>query len=311
MVSYLIESLDSLSLQKKRDELIDKNDFKEALVSYYDLEEVELQDALEDLDTYSFLSDKKVIIIQNIESIKYDDFKKDFDHLFKYIENPNPLNLLIIEAKKLNNTLKTTKELKKLCEYISVEFDSKKYIRDLLKDYKIDNISINLLDEYCLGDITKLDNECKKLMNYKSDDKVIDKSDIEELVIKKLGDEKELTFAFSRSLALRDKKDALEKYHELLNYNIEPLSIIGLLASQIRIIYQVKLLEKNHLSDKDIASVLEEKSDYRIKKTRELTRLYSEEELLLLMQKLNDMDYKIKTCDVDGKNLLELFIINI
>lgn len=310
MVSYLIESLDSLSLQKKREELIDKNDFKEALVSYYDLEEVELQDALEDLDTYSFLSSKKVIIIQNIESIKYDDYKKDFDHLFKYIENPNPDNLLIIEARKLNNTLKTTKELKKLCEYISIEFDSKKYIRDLLKDYKIDNISINLLDEYCLGDITKLDNECKKLMNYKIDDKVINKTDIEDLVIKKLGDEKELTFAFSRCLAEKDIKNALEKYQELLNYNIEPLSIIGLLASQIRIIYQVKLLEKDHLSDKDIANILEEKSDYRIKKTRELTRLYSEEELLLLMQKLNDMDYKIKTTDVDDKNLLELFIIN-
>lgn len=311
MDSYLIESIDSLSLKKERDNLIKENDFLDAEISTYDLEEVELDNALEDLDTYGFLSSKKVIVIQNIESIKYDDYKKDIDHLFKYIDNPNSDNLLIIEARKLNNTLKITKELKKKCKYILVEFNSKDYIKTTLKDYKIDNLVINLLDEYCQSDITKIDGECSKLMNYKSDTKTITKEDIEEMVVKKLGDERDLTFAFSRSLAERNIKDALLKYHELLNYNIEPLSIIGLLASQIRIIYQVKLLEKNRLSDREIADTLGEKSDYRIKKTRELTRLYNEDELLGLMQKLSDMDYKIKTTDVDGKNLIEMFIINI
>ena len=311
MDSYLIESIDSLSLKKERDNLIKENNFLDAEISIYDLEEVEIENALEDLDTYGFLSSKKVIVIQNIESIKYDDYKKDIDHLFKYIDNPNSDNLLIIEARKLNNTLKITKELKKKCKYILVEFNSKDYIKTTLKDYKIDNLVINLLDEYCQSDITKIDGECSKLMNYKCDDKTITKEDVEEVVVKKLGDERDLTFAFSRSLAERNIKEALLKYHELLNYNIEPLSIIGLLASQIRIIYQVKLLEKNRLSDREIADTLGEKSDYRIKKTRELTRLYSEDELLGLMQKLSDMDYRIKTTDVDGKNLIEMFIINI
>ena len=310
MDSYLIESVDSLSLQKERDNLIKENNFLDAEISSYDLEEAELSSALEDLDTYGFLSSKKVIIIQNIESIKYDDFKEDFDHLFKYIGNPNPDNLLIIEARKLNNTLKVTKELKKICKYILVEFNSKDYIKSTLKDYKIDFNTINLLDEYCQSDITKIDGECSKLMNYKCDDKTITKEDVEEVVVKKLGDERDLTFAFSRSLAEKDKKSSLLKYHELLNYNIEPLSIIGLLASQIRIIYQVKLLEKNRMSDREIADTLGEKSDYRIKKTRELTRLYNEDELLNLMQKLSDMDLKIKTTDIDGKNLIEMFIIN-
>ena len=37
---------------------------------------------------------------------------------------------------------------------------------------------------------------------------------------------------------------SLKKYKELLSYNIEPISFIGLLAGQIRIMYQVKILEK-------------------------------------------------------------------
>jgi DNA polymerase-3 subunit delta len=307
----LIESLDDLALTKTQNKIISDNNFLEAMTSTYDLEEVLLEAALEDLDTYSFLSNKKVIIIKKIESIKYDDYKKDVDHLFKYIKNPNSDNLLIIEANKLNNTTKITKELKKLCKYISVTIDSKKYIKEELKGYKIDTNTINYLDEMCLQDITKISNECSKLKDYKYEEKEITKNDIDDIVIKKLGDSKELTFAFSRSIGLKDKKEALEKYRELLSYDIEPLSIIGLLGSQIRIIYQVKLLEKQRLADKEIANILEEKSDYRIKKTRELTRLYSEEELLELMQVLSDMDLKIKTTEANGNSLIELFILNL
>lgn len=311
MNSYLIESPDSLSLIKKREELIKKHDFQDATKSIYDLEETELDNALEDLDTYSFLSDKKIIIIRNLENLKYDDNKKKLEHLFQYIANPNPNNLLIIEASKLNNTLKITKELKKKCEYQTIEIEPKKFIKNEFKGYDIDQSSINLLAEYCLDDITKISNECQKLKNYKIEEKKIRTEDIKELVIKKLGDSKELTFSFTRSLALKDKKEALRKYKELLDYNIEPLGIIGLLASQIRIIYQVKLLEKKRLSDREIANMLGEKSDYRITKTRELTRYYSEDELLKLMQKLSDIDLKIKTNDVDGNSLIELFIMNI
>ena len=311
MNSYLLESEDSLSLQTERENIIQDNHFEEAMVSFYDMEEVPLENALEDLDTYGFLSDKKVVIIENIEVLKYDDFKKDFDHLFSYIKNPNPDNLLIIESEKLNNTLKVTKELKKICKYQEIHIDLRSYMKNTFKDYKIDTNTMNLLEEYCLGDYSKLANECNKLKSYKAEEKVITKEDVIELVPKKLGDSKDLTFAFSRSLGLRDREDALRKYLELLSYDIEPISIIGLLASQIRIIYQVKLLENKRMSDKEIADQLGEKSDYRIRKTRELTKYYSEEELLKLMQQLADMDYKMKTEDVDGNHLIEMFILNI
>ena len=308
MNNYLIEGLDSLVIKNEREKLIKDNDFTEATISIYDLENNLLENALEDLDTYSFLSDKKVIIITNLELLKYEDIKEDLKHLIKYIKNPNKDNLLIIECK--SSTSKQIKELKKELTTITTNINTKDYIKNTFKDYNIDYKAINLLEEYCLDDFTKLVNECDKLKNYKYDDKTITINDIETLVEKKLGDSKDLVFAFSRSLALRDRRDALEKYNELLKYNIEPLSIIGLLASQIRIIYQVKLLEKEN-NDKEIAEILGEKSDYRIKKTRELTRLYSEDDLLRLMQELSNMDYKLKTEDTDGNNLIEMFILNI
>lgn len=311
MNSYLIESEDTLSLNNEISKIIKNNDFTQAVINTYDIEETLLENALEDLDTYTFLSEKKVIIIKNIESIKEDQFTSDIEHLFKYIDNPNPDNLLIITSRKLDSRLKFSKKLKSKCTVSNIEVNPKSFIKQQLKDYKISQETINLLEEYCLGDMTKIYNECEKLKNYKCNDKTINKEDITELVMKKLGDSKDLVFSFTRSLAKRDRKASLKKYKELLTYNIEPLSFIGLLAGQIRIIYQVKILEKRNLRDKEIADILEEKSDYRIKKTREITRMYSEEELLNLMKKLSEIDLKIKTVDTNPNQEIELFIINI
>ena len=61
----------------------------------------------------------------------------------------------------------------------------------------------------------------------------------------------------------------------------------------------------------EISRQLQEKSDYRVKKTKELISLYTEDELLKLMTSLADMDLQIKTTDIDPNSLIELFILNI
>ena len=307
MTNYLLESNDYLSIQNKIEELIKDNNLSDSIINTYDLEETTLDKALEDLDTYSFLSPNKVIIIKNIDSLKQEENKDYIKHLLKYLDNPNPDNLLIITANKLNNTYNLKKKKKKKCEYLSINTNSKDYIKLNLKGYKIDYNTINYLDEYCLSDITKLNNECLKLKNYKVDDKTITREDIDEIVVRKLGDSTKLAFDFVRTLALKDKKESLLKYYELLDYNIEPIGLVGMIGSQIRIIYQVKLLEK--LSDKEIAEKLEE-NDFRIKRTRELTRFYSEKELLRLMQEISDLDFKMKSTYANPNDLIEMFILN-
>lgn len=309
--NYLLEGQSFFEIENEINNIVKSLDFNDALRSNYDLSEVEFDNVLEDLDTYSFLSNKKIIILTGMENVNNDSNKDKLEHLYKYLDNPNPDNLLFIWSLKFNNTLKVTKELKKRCKYISVSLDPVKFAKNELKGYKISNIDIEYLVNKCLNDLSKIENEINKLKNYRYEEKTISREDIDDLVMEKLGDSTDLTFAFSRSLAEKDKKRALEQYFKLLNYNIEPLSIIGLIASQIRIIYQVKVLEKQRLSNDEIASMLGEKNSYRIKKTKELTRYYSESELLELMNTLADMDYKLKTTDSDPNNLIELFILNL
>lgn len=308
MNNYLIEGNDYISVNNKISEIIKKNGFSDASISKYDLSEGLLDDALEDLNTYGLFSDKKIVIINNFD--KMDPLLNKIEELLKYVENSSFLNLLFVVSDKYDDRKKIIKDLKKKMEFIKISTDPVEFTKSCLEGYRIENGVINLLVNNTLGDVTRLYNECNKLKTYKINDKYISKDDVEELSFKKLGDSTEITFQFSRALAEKDKKSALILYQELLNYKIEPLSIIGLLASQFRIMYQVKSLEEKNMRNDEIASSLKEKP-YRITKTRELTRYYSKKEILDLMIKLEDIDLKIKTTSVDANTLVQLFILNI
>ena len=102
MNNYYIETDNTFSLNKKIEEIINNNNFNEASKSIYSLDETPLENALEDLDTYSFLTSKKVIVIKNIDYLNKDDQIEEKEHLIKYLNNPNEDNLLIITANKLD-----------------------------------------------------------------------------------------------------------------------------------------------------------------------------------------------------------------
>lgn len=306
--NYLLESEDSYLVSLKIEELIEKCNFKNSPVHSYDMEEVPLSNALEDLDTYGVFSEKKVIVISNIESLTTEGNEKDIEHFFKYFKDSLDTILVIVTARKLNNIKKITKELKKNLEYISLSTNAADFAKKELQGYTLENGVVKAIVDYTLEDIGRIHQECEKLKLYRADTKRISLSDVDELVIKKLGDSRDLTFEFVRVLASKDKKRALEKYHELEEYSIDAIPLIGLLASQFLIMYQVKILEKRTNLNQEIADILGEKP-YRIQKTRELTRYYSVEELRNMLKKLADMDLKIKSSDVDGQFLIELFIL--
>ena len=73
MNNYLLETTDFTALKTEIDKIIKSEKFTDALTSTYDAKELQLENALEDLDTYGFLSDKKVIIINNIDGINQED----------------------------------------------------------------------------------------------------------------------------------------------------------------------------------------------------------------------------------------------
>ena len=303
--NYLIVYNNVYSLNEEINKLTTK-DFSTAEKNIYDLDEVSLENALIDLDTYSFLTNKKIIIIKNIDTLQEG---KDGSHLIKYLNNPSEDNLLIMTTKKFNANKKINKELKKLVNFISLEEDPNKVVKDILKDYKIDNKLINKIIEYSNNNVDIIKNECDKLILYKENNKEITEEDIQKVVVKHLGESNDIVFELIKYISSKDKKRALNKYLLLEEYNIDDISLIGLLESQLRLMMEINILMDERKSKNQIATELNT-HPYRIQKTMELLTSVSKKEIIKLIKDLSDIDYKIKAGIINSKESVLLYIIN-
>lgn len=306
--NYLIEYIDSFSLNNEINKIIKKEKYEDAIVNNYDLEESNLSNILENLDTYSFLADKEVIVVKNINLIDIDNTLGK--HFLKYLDNPSENKLLIMASDKLDSRKKSTKEIKNKSNYIKLDNDPNTIIKTILNDYKLESGVINLLIEYTNSNIDLIKNECDKLIQYKYNEKEIKKDDVKTLCMRVLGDPTNITFDLVRYISSNDKKNSLITYKKLQEYNVDDIYIIGLLESQLRLLEQVCLFQDMGKNKTEISKLLDV-HPYRVEKTMELLRYINKKEIDQLIIKLADLDYKYKSGLDLNKNPLELYLINI
>lgn len=303
MNNYLLISTSKSIINNKIEELI-KKDFQDALITTYDLEEDSINTLIEDADTISFLTPKKVIIGNNFN---LDD---SIESLINYLNNPNLDVLLILTASKLDERKKIGKELVKKLTYLKLDLDSKTIIKDIFKDFQVEPRVINTLEEYFKDDKERLISECHKLKLYFYESKKVPYKEALDIIVKPLNQADNLSFSLIRNIAIKDKKNAILIYKELRDYNIEPYAIMGLLESQYRLLYQVKLLNNKNISYNDIGKILDV-HPFRVKKTLELTKYYTIKEISKIIKNLALNDYKVKSGQLENDMLIDILILNI
>ncbi len=308
MNNYLIKSNATSLIDKKIEELIKEKNFSDASITTYDLEEDSIITLIEDADTISFLTPSKVIIGKNLSNNNLDD--KNIKALSKYLDNPNNDVLLIFVTTNIDTRKKIVKETINKLSLVNISTNTKEIVKDILKGYDVEYRVINLLEEYYSEDLERLISETKKLALAFIDIKKITYKEALDLLVKPLNKQDTLAFDLVREIALKDKKKALNIYNELLSYNIESYALFGLLESQYRLLYQVKVLNKRNISYNDMASILEV-HPFRVKKTLELVRYYTLKEIRKLLKNLSNIDYKIKSGIYENNIIIDLLILNI
>ena len=308
MNNYLIKSNAISLIDKKIEELIKEKGFDSSSVTTYDLEEDSITSLIEDADTISFLTPNKVIIGKNLSNNNLDE--KNLKTLSKYLDNPNSDVLLILVTTNIDARKKIVKEVINKLSLVNISTDTKEIVKDILKGYDVEYRVINLLEEYYSEDLERLISETKKLALAFINNKKITYKDALELLVKPLNKQDSLAFDLVREIALKDKKKAVNIYNELLSYNIESYALFGLLESQYRLLYQVKVLNKRNISYNDMASILEV-HPFRVKKTLELVRYYTLKEIRKLLKNLSDIDFKIKSGVYENNIVIDLLILNI
>lgn len=307
---YLFYGEDKAVLNREVDNLKKKLSINEDDIIYYDIDNV--NDIIDEALTISMFSLNKFIII---DCTGYLSDKKEVSNiklLEEYFDHYNPNSYLVFISNKDN-----VDSRKKLVKLITSRGQSKKveatseylnkYINDYLMTfgYTMSNLDITYFLTRAGNNIDNITNELDKLMLYKKDDKVIVRNDISKLVIENIDNP---IYDLVNFILRNENNNAIKLYNNFIQNGMDGSTLIPVIASQIRLLFQVKRLYNQGKSNDEIARILELKNVYRVKYLLSDSYYYSEEDLVKYLSKLADLDKNIKLGFIDGKTFLELFI---
>ena len=313
---YLIYGNENYLIKKKLDEIITKNNIEKDNIIRYNLDEVIVSEAIIEASTVSMFQTSKLIICEGCKFLTGEN-KKEINHnidmLLEYINHPfsDVYLVFIVEKEKLDDRKKIVKELKKISKVVECKkienYNLNSYLENYIKDkgYIITSKNINLIISIAGLDLANLINEIDKLLIYKDTDKNISEDDIKNLICVNIDDN---IFALTNAIMNNQKEKIIKIYKDLISMGEDEIKLIATLANQFRLLLQVKLMKNNGYSDNEMISTLKE-HPYRIKLAK--NSLFGEDKLKDKILKLSELDYKIKSGNIDKNLGLELFLLDI
>lgn len=289
-----------------------KSDFEDINISKYDLDENTIKEIIDDANTISLFDDKKLIIVDNSYVFSRTTKKQDnIDLLEEYLNNPNTSVTIIFKSniEKIDSVKKIVKSIKNkgvIKEYNS-ETNLVNTVRKLFDDYKISNEVIEVLIKRVGKNLNILYNEILKLKLYKIDEREISKEDVINLSSEYIDID---VFRFVEDIINKNKTASIKTYKEMLKLNEEPIKIIAILASKIRLMYQANILTSKGYNEIEISNILDQKK-YPVHLAIVAGYKYKPNVLLSYLEKLADLDIGIKTGNIDKNLGLELFILGL
>jgi len=285
--------------------------------SSYDLEETPVELAIEDAETLPFLGERRLVILHNPVFLKAEKPKEKVEHdlkkLEEYIKRPASYSIVVFAApyEKLDDRKKITKLLKEKAETFEAKKLSEKEIISWIKDRaiinhtEIEDDAVHQLMALAGMNLMVLASEIDKLSMYATETKVIDAGMVERLTSRTL---EQNIFSLVDKMMNRKIEEAFEIYYDLLKQNEEPIKILAIIASQFRLIYQVKELARKGYGQQKIASFLKV-HPFRVKLALGHARKFTEEDLTRIMHLLAESDFAMKTSAMEKKMVIELFLL--
>lgn len=306
---YLIYGTDKSYIDKEIDKIINKYKIDINDIVRYNFNDYTTDEILEEASINSMFSTNKLIIVES--NLKESGI--DADKIENYMNNYNKNTYIIIYS--LTDKVDTRKKIFKLFskngkveEVVNNKNSAYEFVKESLKEnnYSMSSSDVNYLLSKINNNINNIENELNKLYLYKMEDKIINRSDIDELVVTSIDDE---IFALANTVINNEIDNSLKLYNEFINRNYEITQMIGLLANQFRFLYQVKNLYNNSKTQEEISKILDV-HPYRVKLAINNIYYYTESDLLHYINRLATLDKKIKVGEINKNIALELFLIN-
>lgn len=272
------------------------DDFNSMVVSREHTDEMNIYSFVE---SYPFMCDRKVLIIRNTGILKKatEEEKKFWPKLLESIPDYAVIIFYEPEIDKRSSIYKA------ICKYGYVaEFPLQKgvaltnWVAKALKSYgkQMDSNNIEYLIASCNPGMINIKIEIEKLVNYKKENPVITKSDIDILVNKSVESK---VFDMAEDIVRGDVVNAQRKLDDMKKLNVKPVEILPAIFSKFSTYRKTKLLE--HLPAAQIA-IATKSRDFFVKKDLGLIKNVSRETFDNIVKLCQSADYKIKSGQSDG-----------
>ena len=261
----------------------------------------------------SLFSSGSLVLVEEPDFLirKVDD--KKLESIYNYVHNPVYETDLVFYTYQNNfsNRLKSFKTISENAELITLNsYDYKNfntYVRTRLNEegLKLNNDSINLLANICKRSATLFNSNLEVLKLYPEQ--------INVQVINKLcsaSDDND-SFELINALTIRDISKAIATERKLLSENDSALSVIGLLASQLRYLYQIAYYVSAGKKKSEIMDICNI-NEYRYSKAIQTINVLDKKQIIKLLSQLSDLDIRCKSDNsISDNSRFELFILEL
>lgn len=306
--SYLLVGNDAFLLQKSY-ELI-----KESLpLEPLDLnliiftENIDCKLVVKALETMPIFAEKKLVYVNFFAKVGE---LLNLQDLVKYLKNPNPSSVLVINAgnskKELSSIVNLMEEVdcNKLNENVIAGF-----VNNELKKFNktIAPQAMRKLCEFCIYDLTSINAEIHKLVSFVGSKNIIEEEDILQVVTKNLGYQ---IFDLTENLAKKNSDKVYELLKEIRSKKENEKMLLPLISNHFRRLLHVSL---NYNNLKNLPKLLKVK-DYAVTVASNQAKLFTQRSLRKICDTALQLDFEVKSGEMlteSAVNFLILQILNI
>lgn len=301
---YFIKGEDAF-LRQKSIEMIENSavNFRDLNIQCFDDENTNINNIVDACRSLPMLDKHRVVVLKDINIKKQEDLKPILD----YIKKPTPSTILIIVDSVNLNIYKKIEEMSVVvdCSKLDVAMLTRLILNQLGQfNCKINSDALNNLIAFCDLDYTRINNETIKLANLKGNGGTITLQDVEENVHREVEYD---IFELSNSVAIRDGKKAIAIIKQLLERKESPQMLLMLVLSNFRRMFYATTCKETNF---EIAKKLGVK-EYSIKISREQAQKFSPARLKKILDLGAELDFQIKSGQMNDENALFYFITNI
>ncbi len=276
-----------------------------------------VQDAVDECQYVALGYEKKVVSLENCYFLLKPkprnkiDSDQDYDELLNYITSggsEDTLLILSVTSSSIDEKSQIIQAIKEKAKVIQITDPDEKGWNEYVRTYtekkgiKIDRDALMELASRTDGDVGRFVNSINALTLYTDH---IHYKDVTLLVNKPLEDN---TFLIFNLLIDGKNVEAVRLFKDLRVANVEPVTLIGQLANQFRLLNQVSYLVKKRMSADDIAKELKIKPG-RVYILSKLTYRISESTIHQTLDDLYQLDLDIKSGQVDRHYAFEMFLL--